>query len=39
MGEIAEMMLDGTLCQYCGIYLGANTDYPVSCSICEEEEE
>lgn len=31
MGEIAEMMLDGTLCMNCGEYLGGDEGYPVSC--------
>lgn len=35
MGEIAEMMLDGTLCSQCGSYLGVDAGYPVSC--CEPE--
>ncbi|HUY05074.1 MAG TPA: hypothetical protein VMV33_17490 [Rhodocyclaceae bacterium] len=32
-GEIAEMMLDGTLCQDCGQYMGedAGLGFPVSC--------
>lgn len=33
MGEIAEMMLDGTLCEGCGVYLGAS-DGPVRCRDC-----
>lgn len=27
MGEIAEMMLDGTLCEACGVYLGDDEDF------------
>lgn len=38
MGEIAEMMLDGTLCQYCGVYIGSDAGYPQSCG-CDEERE
>jgi len=36
VGEIAEMMLDGTLCQCCGVYLGneSNGDFPQYCSSC-----
>ncbi len=40
MGEIAEMMLDGSLCHGCGVYI--DDDYegiPRLCEICEEEEE
>ena len=37
MGEVAEMMLDGTLCQFCGVYLDGGADgYPRSCG-CENE--
>ena len=32
MGEIAEMMLDGTLCEGCGEYIGADSGYPQYCS-------
>lgn len=36
MGEIAEMMLDGTLCQYCGEYLGSDMGFPQSCG-CDDD--
>lgn len=36
MGEIADMMLDGTLCQGCGVYIGA--DFPSYCDGCRAEE-
>lgn len=39
MGEIAEMMLDGTLCQCCGEFLGAEDGYPQSCRACESVED
>jgi len=33
MGEIAEMMLDGTLCECCGSYIGRGSQgYPGYCS-------
>lgn len=35
MGEIAEMMLDGTLCQTCGDFLGDDCGYPRMCPACE----
>ena len=40
MGEIAEMMLDGTLCQVGGVFMGEDEDYevpayPVTCKDCE----
>lgn len=36
MGEIAEMMLDGTLCQLCGVYMGDDRGYPRTCRDCRE---
>ena len=34
MGEIAEMMLDGTLCECCGAYIddGEESGFPRYCS-------
>lgn len=32
MGEIADAMLDGTLCEGCGSYIGDATGYPGYCS-------
>lgn len=34
MGEIAEMMLDGTLCQTCGVYVGSDSGVPTYCEDC-----
>lgn len=37
MGEIAEMMLDGTLCECCGTFIGDGDGYPRYCSAeCAE---
>lgn len=38
MGEIAEMMLDGTLCSVCGVFVGADDGVPVTCDGCGEDE-
>lgn len=39
MGEIAEMMLDGTLCQRCGAFLDGNSPgYPRYCKDCAKDE-
>lgn len=38
MGEIAEMMLDGTLCEGCGDYLGSDNGYPTRCAACRRAE-
>lgn len=37
MGEIADMMLDGTLCEGCGEYLGDDGGYPVRCAGCQRD--
>ena len=37
MGEIAEMMLDGTMCQVCGEFMGFSVGYPVTCTGCQPE--
>jgi hypothetical protein len=38
MGDIADMILDGTLCELCGIYLGKPCDHPKKCKECKKEE-
>lgn len=35
MGEIAEMMIDGILCEQCGEYIGGAVGYPRTCSGCD----
>ena len=38
MGELADMHLDGTLCEQCGEFLdGEAPGYPRLCKDCEEE--
>ena len=41
MGEIAEMVLDGLLCEQCGEYIGDGLDagYPRLCAACAVEAE
>ena len=34
MGEIADMMLDGTLCSSCGEFLDSDGGYPMQCPAC-----
>lgn len=34
MGEIADMMIDGILCEECGEYIGDAVGYPRLCSGC-----
>ncbi len=38
MGDIANMMLDGTMCQQCGEYLGTDNGYPTTCAGCGGDE-
>jgi predicted RNA-binding Zn-ribbon protein involved in translation (DUF1610 family) len=39
VGEIAEMMLDGTLCEGCGVALGGSAaGYPRRCPSCAGDE-
>lgn len=35
MGEIASMMIDGTLCEGCGEYLGKAVGHPRYCFSCK----
>ncbi len=39
MGEIADMMIEGFLCQYCGQAMDDHEEpgYPRTCDDCEEE--
>lgn len=34
MGEIADDMIDGYACSWCGIYFDGEHGYPVVCSSC-----
>ena len=38
MGEIAEMMLEGCLCECCGDFLGDGDGYPRRCCSCQKDE-
>lgn len=37
MGEYAEMVLEGLVCQYCGEYMGDDPGYPQTCNDCQHE--
>ncbi len=41
MGEIADMMINGRMCEQCGVYMddGEEPGYPRLCPGCEEEKE
>ena len=35
MGDIADMMLEGVLCERCGEYIGDEVGHPRLCNACE----
>jgi len=39
MGDIADAMLDGVLCEWCGEFLGEGKGYPGKCQSCQLKEE
>lgn len=38
MGDIADMMLDGSLCEGCGVYMGEGIGLPRRCVSCERDD-
>lgn len=39
MGEIADDMIDGACCSYCGVYFEQEHGYPVICDHCWNDEQ
>jgi predicted amidophosphoribosyltransferase len=39
MGDIADMMLDGAMCEQCGEDMGLSEGYPRLCEACQAEED
>jgi hypothetical protein len=37
MGDVADAILDGTLCEGCGGYIGDGDGYPRTCAACQRE--
>jgi len=37
MGEIADDMIDGRCCSWCGVYFEQAHHYPVACKSCWQE--
>ena len=37
MGEIADMMIEGQMCQGCGEVLGDGDGFPAFCAACQSE--
>jgi len=38
MGIYADMMLDGTLCEQCGTFIGEAVGYPRKCVDCRDDD-
>lgn len=36
MGDIADMMLEGALCEGCGVYMGNGNGFPQRCGSCRQ---
>jgi len=36
MGDVAEMILDGVLCESCGEFIGEAVGHPRDCNGCRE---
>jgi len=34
MGEMADMIMDGGMCEWCGVVFRVDHDYPVLCKHC-----
>ena len=34
MGEVSELILDGVLCELCGVYIELECGYPRKCVTC-----
>ena len=39
MGDIADMMLEGDMCEQCGEYLEGGNGFPRLCPACQAEED
>lgn len=42
MGDNADLILDGVVCQCCGVFIQRSEDapgYPVTCDMCEDEDD
>ena len=38
MGDIADAVIEGMMCELCGVYLGIGPGYPRQCEDCQNEE-
>ncbi len=37
MGDVSEMMLDGILCEGCGVFMGEEVGFPRVCHDCAQD--
>ena len=37
MGEISEMILEGILCELCGVFIGDAVEHPRKCTTCRRQ--
>lgn len=37
MGELVDMILDGSLCEVCGEFMDDGREYPHKCPSCQKE--
>jgi len=35
VGDIADTMLNGDMCEWCGVYIGEGNGYPRLCKKCQ----
>ena len=38
MGALTDMILEGVLCEFCGVYIGDEVSYPRKCKECQRAE-
>lgn len=34
MGDVSDMIMEGILCEGCGVYIGEGNGYPQKCGSC-----
>jgi len=39
MGDIADMIIDGDMCEWCGTWLDDGLDFPHLCPECKKEQD
>lgn len=39
MGEMAELVIEGVVCEGCGVFLGEPVGFPQRCAACERPSE